>query len=553
MDDKKSIQLSDIKREGDRHILDSPDKIIFWIKHQFEEQKKNSRFINNDGNPIFPEINLSKCIISTHPHLTNLCDILKENDKEEKLDCFINNEQGNKFFQEVLEDFKCDNSIFYGADFAQTKFHKSVNFQNTIFEVNANFSGCHFMQDAFFNVTKFKGQFDFTKCSFESIANFSYTEFDVYQILFDNSIFNNEFDASGMKFVNEEKYQKEGTHRDVNLSFRNCVFHNKFDFSKLILKRFCDSSGSEFFDEITIVNSYFKKELILDNCKIHDHLYLLKDNSEEPHCNDSESYFSESISLRNSILYGRIDIENCIIKTLQGNFMTIKSEGVLRISESKISKILLRSSINNGIITLDDNKELEEISLANSTNNGSINFGNPIFKSIKDRKTAYLMKDTAIKNNNYIDSIDYKAKEMEFLEKETNRYSQKGVLLFLNKLSNRHGTDWWRAVVFTLACWIGSYLLFLTIARIDVIHSWMSGQSVKYTYNTDILNAFKYLWTVNLTDIINPYITKLKTDSLNDIIYWIQIVIAVFILVLGKISIAYGIYQTISAFRKYGK
>jgi hypothetical protein len=553
MSQENGIKLSDIIEENGKHILDSPEKIIFWIKHQLDEQKKNDRFKDKAGNLLFPRINLSKCIISTQKSLTNLCDILGRNDITNELTCFINNGQGNKFFHEILEEFLCEDSIIYGAFFHQTIFHKLAIFENSTFEGNANFCRCNFKDYSSFHGTKFNGQFDFTSCKFEKMANFSNTKFNVHEVKFDNSIFKGEFKVSEMIFLNEEEHQKPRQPTNADLSFRDCTFHKKADFSNLNLERVCNFSGSEFFDETTFINSCFKKKLILGNCKIHNHLYLRTDNTQAPSFDDFECSTFESISLRNSILYGRIDIETCKITTLQGNFMNIKNEAILRLSDSTVDKIQFACINNRGILTFEEKNKIEQFSLENSYSSGSIIIDRSLMNAVTDRKTTNLIKDSAVRNNNHIIALDFKAKEMEFLKNETTKWSQTGILLRLNKLSNRHGNDWWRAVIFTLACWIGFYLLFLSIARIDIIYLWLNGQTVDYTFKLDISNAFKFLWSINLTDIINPYINNLKTNSLNDIRYWFQIAAAVLILIIGKISIAYGIYQTISAFRKYGK
>ncbi len=84
-----NIDISDIdfnEKEG-KHILDSSDKIIRWIKHRINEQesKKNETF------PNYRYIDLSHCIISTplhngEPSMTNLCDIVKESERTELSD-----------------------------------------------------------------------------------------------------------------------------------------------------------------------------------------------------------------------------------------------------------------------------------------------------------------------------------------------------------------------------------------------------------------------------------------------------------------------------------
>ena len=58
-----NIDILDIEftKNENKYILDSPDKIIRWIKHKFKEQvSKQNEFIPN-----FEYIDLSNCIINT--------------------------------------------------------------------------------------------------------------------------------------------------------------------------------------------------------------------------------------------------------------------------------------------------------------------------------------------------------------------------------------------------------------------------------------------------------------------------------------------------------
>jgi len=105
------INIEDIKEVGNKRLLDSVDKIVFWIEYQLEEQEKASL---KNNMPPFRCINLSKCIIYTDttqdgkPTMTNLYLLAG------KINCIKDKtNQESPFHQEVLLPFVCEDSIIY--------------------------------------------------------------------------------------------------------------------------------------------------------------------------------------------------------------------------------------------------------------------------------------------------------------------------------------------------------------------------------------------------------------------------------------------------------
>lgn len=112
------------------------------------------------------------------------------------------------------------------------------------------------------------------------------------------------------------------------------------------------------------------------------------------------------------------------------------------------------------------------------------------------------------------------------------------IILFFNKYSNDFGTNWVNGVVFTFLCSVITFILMAIFSNLNFCFS--------YECLSNFVNSI--IKIVNLVDT-KPFENKDNVYSLfskmNTPTY-----IALFI---GRIFIGYGYYQTIQAFRKYGK
>lgn len=114
------------------------------------------------------------------------------------------------------------------------------------------------------------------------------------------------------------------------------------------------------------------------------------------------------------------------------------------------------------------------------------------------------------------------------------------LLLRFNTLSNKNGTSWMRGLLFTTGAAASFYTLYAYSTR-EIV--WSTDASSWIIFNTIYWKeVLGYLWLVDLDGYKNIF------DDAKDISLK-----SAFIFLFGKIFIAYGIYQTISAFRKYGK
>ena len=158
-----------------------------------------------------------------------------------------------------------------------------------------------------------------------------------------------------------------------------------------------------------------------------------------------------------------------------------------------------------------------------------------------------ILKKQAILRNDNITAFHYRKNEMNSYihELRTKKiFSQEGAVLLLNKFSNNHGISWIRGIGFTLLSWIVSYNLFV-LASDDFYCITHKGCKFILFQSEFLANAIDYLW-------IPQGLKDLSTGLLEDHNWWISIIM-VLTFILGKILIAYGIFQTISAFRRHGK
>ena len=207
------------------------------------------------------------------------------------------------------------------------------------------------------------------------------------------------------------------------------------------------------------------------------------------------------------------------------------------------------------ILLLQNNKpSITSIDLQGAANLGIIEIEDTQIQC-KNRITARLLKDSANKSNNVIDSTHYKSEEYRLYRKELllelKKVFEKGSLkrvfsfpitdlglLLLNTISNNNGKSWFRSVIFTC---VTAWIFFIGINYLGISkgsffdwgwHDWVSFEKVWKEY----LNMFY------LVEFKDKFDQGIELNALGETMFFIS-----------KIFVGYGVYQTISAFRKYGK
>ena len=230
----------------------------------------------------------------------------------------------------------------------------------------------------------------------------------------------------------------------------------------------------------------------------------------------------------------------------KANFSDLKVEnGLVNLHGTNFEK---NAYFYNGII--------HQLYLDNSVIEKGVYFLGSTIRTAK-RETWRIIKHEFVKQNNKIEGLRYYALEMEeyenelFGDKKRIRFSffsiirdfflvfKKGdrtnkFIVFMNRISNDHNSKPFRGITFTLLATLIFYLLFIWIIKLE------NNMIFSFSFDFIGLNFKQALQMLNLTDWkYTPF----------DINYsW-----AYGVLFVGRIVIGFGIYQTIQAFRKFGR
>ncbi|MCK4664952.1 MAG: hypothetical protein KAT68_18930 [Bacteroidales bacterium] len=262
---------------------------------------------------------------------------------------------------------------------------------------------------------------------------------------------------------------------------------------------------------------------------------------------------TDTIILRNSIKYA--NIKSCKIK----DSFLISNGDVSQLIMSNIdlsnTKFILNDSYLNRFRWL-NMVWSKDVALYN-------NNSNQIYTS---RDVLRLLKHIAKEQDSQIDALNFHSLEMEAYRRELNNKTNKRrlfvwikkvsttikkwiikkqwedkIILHLNKYSNNHGLSWWRGFLFTLVVGFIFFSIYTPILlgrsldfSWDGISEWGMIFKNHIKYYPAFLNpahSFKFMKSVST----NYFGWSLVVDTL------------------GRIAVGFGIYQTIQAFRKYGR
>ena len=222
---------------------------------------------------------------------------------------------------------------------------------------------------------------------------------------------------------------------------------------------------------------------------------------------------------------GKLSFSNVI----DGNFFVIQN--------STIGKTMfLNTNINNfkEIVISDSNIEDTYFSIypqkiRSYSKNPTFGFGvSDKSKNIINLRNTYNQLKQVAKKNGDIDV----ANQYQSLEHKNLLLSKKisldSILLTLNWLSNNNGQSWFRGILFTLSTTLIFFYLYIIVLNV--------------TYDN---TSFFQDYILFLTSF-----PKLQLDKFSELNNFWKVSIVIW---LSRIFISYGIYQTVSAFRKYGK
>lgn len=241
-----------------------------------------------------------------------------------------------------------------------------------------------------------------------------------------------------------------------------------------------------------------------------------------------------SISEGNSNLY----FNHCIFLD-EIHFIDILdsiNDNNITISNSVFKEIILFTEELAKLLKLRNNLFQKGISLPIENQNNNKDVHSSVWCALKNQ---------ALQNNDRIIALNYRKNEMEAYSKEIRKSGtfQDKVVLYLNSWSNAHGLRWDRGILFTLSTCLFFFSFYYWAANnFNIIFNF---RNLIFLYKDFWNEAVQFLWLPSGIGTLPTYMeTELNGFSL---------FILVFTFLLGKIFIGYGIFQTISAFRKHGK
>lgn len=530
---KKVLNIpADILTDSDgRYVLDSYSKVLNYILCTSEQDT----------------INLSNCVlIPSSDHFSfDFWELFRHAEsKGQNLDIGISKNNDKTGAQLVVSKrVVCNNSIIKKSSFSNVSFEKFVTFGKSVLE-NIHFShsifstGVSITESVITGYVAFNGikarssylhdisyvgsYFDFTFSKIESISILSST----FQYSEDNK---------------KEAIEKPGIiHHDLNFahSLLGEVQINRGN-SELFIS-FLDShiTGS-----LHVYDCTLEKGLILEGCIISGVQSTIINTTN--HKNNGNAILGISgIKIQSELtIIGisceSIDARDCVIEK-SGRlsiFQTITNyidfERASFYGEVNINHLNPSSSKNAN--------SLCKINMECAINLGNLNISLDNVK-VLNYDTAKILRLAAQKLNNSIEIPALRATEHKlFLKENKLRFSFTSIadhiLLWLNKMSNDFGTNWILGCFFCIVVSmifkgliglsLGEYILCLDPSN------WVLFSKQFW------VGTFEFLWLPNL-DSFKDIVSNERCTPLTMIAY-----------IAGKSLIAYGIFQTVVAFRKY--
>jgi len=431
------------------------------------------------------------------------------------------------------ENITFSESIFIGkVDFIATEFNGDYiegrdcelispnNFFGAVFLDNVNFESTKFKSGACFRCTKFKKWFNLKNAQIDGNLDIRFSNFvgEVNFSYLDGETFNTQNTPLNIT-LDETTFQKKALF--YNRVFEKCSFSNtKFealaDFFNSTFNEDVCFNKTDFLGTVVYAESTFNRKAIFLYTQVNRNMILRR----------TQFFGGVNLALINFIGEGYIN-------SLEVNIKDVEADG-------DISK-----------------KSYEELG-------GKINIRHK-------RESFRILKHEALKQNNRIEALKYHALEMRTYEQElkqskkppkcvfkrllkflkeillfllrlfafdneklhvNNDISNDKLILYFNKISNNFGSNWIKSFSFTFWLAILWYVIFLSFVNIDTKLCWdwdNGGETIKYALQ--FLNITEWDYKPFDADYSWAYIP----------------------LLIGRILIGLGIYQTIQAFRKYGR
>ncbi|WP_066633353.1 pentapeptide repeat-containing protein [Labilibacter marinus] len=496
-------------------------------------------------------------------------------------------------------------NVFFGSEteFSNVNFKDDVRFSKSRFLRGAKFISCTFEGIVDFKEAIIKEEIEFNDCTFNGKVFFSVAH--INWLTLNNCIFNSLFsfeEGSVATFflISLSNFKLDVSFRQLRLnsfSINKAIFESNIDFSALqttpsirsidikysefwgetvffdrhfesvlfydvIFKGVADFYNSTFLEGIPFIKTRFLDSLILTKVKIKKNLLAFVNSSVAKSFILHDATFEQGLNLApmHGNGEGTINALNCNF----GDFKASLDAGDVYLDENwkKISfehkretyRILKNEAIkqNNRIAALDFHaREMESHTLCVKEK------GNYILsrtsKETKLDKLAHKLSERAFKKDTIVKSIVLAPFAIPIIlimvicyPFANIKFNSDLFVLRLNQITNNHGSDWKRGIIFTLSTSAIFFMLFwFSLEQAPVVFN--VNASLEHTLD-GIGNIFSnYLNFTNPTHRVsfmeNHYSEEIFTKGA-----W-----TVFFDFIARIFIGVGLYQTIQAFRKYGR
>lgn len=515
---------SEIVNINGRFLLDSYSKVIDYILQASNED----------------EINLSNCVIKPNAKspqfdIKELYDLVEKMGLSSKIGIEKRTDSEDGFA--ITKRLSCYNSIFNSGFLNNIVFEKWVGFDKSQV-AELHFNNSVFLNGLSFSNVKINKYLVFEHCVIDNIF--------IHNTIFEGSML--DFTHSNIESVSlissVFKYDKETIKEfedrpdlitsDINLAYAELgnfyMSECKTDLSLSFL--FAKIAG-----KTTIFNCLFEKGIFFEDAKLSGP-QLVIENKQLPNLSGERFISFDRADVQSDIV-----INNIACKFITASSITIQKDGRFCIYASSVPDFYFPRAIIYGELSILHLKSKTKLSLTYAINLGLVNISLDNL-TLFDFDTAKMLRHAAQTLNNNIEVTALKAIEHKLYLKENKfKFSLSSIadytLLYLNKLSTQFGTNWISGVLFCiLVSQISIGVINLTLG--EYYFCLNIGDWAIFT-NDFWRKSFEFLWLPNLQNF-NELIANSKCSALTVACY-----------IAGKSLIAYGIFQTVSAFRKYSK
>jgi len=449
----------------------------------------------------------------------------------------------------VLNNAKCDSLKFEGKEFNRILEFDNSQIETVIIateEINHDtlriiggtkiasffYINNHFSIPYVFDIESSEiVHFAFQSCSFLhrlEFANGKIGELYLHKVTFnEQTIFSEHF------VVNTFRFNSVKSDYEISINYNPHICTLNIDNCDLNLSFWIsDEEKRDLENRIRIeINGTFNGNVHIENIPANIHLA----------CINSGTIFLNNIYSKKIIFQYFFNYNKLILN----NFKLDKDYNVLVISESNLNEteflnfdfdkfdevVISRSNVSNMLLTNTIFPKEIQIESTDSYLGYTVDFDDNIGKNVYFKDSYRQLKNVMEKHKNRHAALIYKSKEMYYQKKEL-KFGFNWFTLCLNQVSNNHGISWQKGVAFTI---ILSTVFFIL-------------------YNFSLISPF-FCWDTLLLNrnlVFDKYIEFLASFPKLSIVKQ-ETTLSTIVIILSKVFISYGIYQTIVAFRKYGK